>query len=367
MENGGWENAVRVLEEIQVTHKHFFPSDLSEKQFRLQAQLGDLRVCIDEMGLGFESSDGAVAPRGSTSPMNAQSYDWEASGEDGNSVGSMTGEDDTSGGGFDRLEASPRNRARAAYVLGAAVNADEAYAEEAETLLSMAVKLMPRNVAAWDALGETFWKKGEMSTARLCFEGGLDSFAKGAQGEIKVEPSKRFASWSAPQRADESDTAFGARKNALRNLSMLLRAHYFNAAAPPAASGPPVFGADHVEDGVQEAAAANARQQARMAQVHNAFNLARSAVKLDASDPLCWYGLGNAYMTLFFQASNNPMHLEKALGAYRNSEARDSSPHGRNPDLHHNRAKVLRYLERCVAARSHQRAVSSVQRAGALL
>ena len=57
---------MRVLEEIQVTHKHFFPSDLSEKQFRLQAKLSDLRVFIDEMGLGFESSDGAAPPRGST-------------------------------------------------------------------------------------------------------------------------------------------------------------------------------------------------------------------------------------------------------------------------------------------------------------
>ena len=351
-----WLPTDALLAEIVLTHKHFFPVDASEKEARLRSKIASLRAVIDDLGLGFDRDSGAASTGRSTSPMNAQQYDWEGSGDDGGSVGSAGDDDVSSIGPFDRFEANPRNRARAAYVVGAAINASEEYEEEAETLLSMAVKLTPRNVAAWDALGETFWKKGEMTTARLCFEGGLDSFARGAAGGAAVPAAERAASWTTPRRAEESDAAFAARKRALLNLSMLLRAHQFDAdtsggAAPvPAPPGPPLLGADHVEESVREAAAANARQQSRMAQIHGAFALARSAVKLDASDPLCWFGLGNAYMNLFFQASNNPVHLEKSLGAYRNAELRDTSKAGRNADLYHNRSKVLRYLEQCVCA-----------------
>jgi len=33
---------------------------------------------------------------------------------------------------------------------------------------------MPGKVEAWDALGHVYWKKGDLSAAKKCFEGSLD-------------------------------------------------------------------------------------------------------------------------------------------------------------------------------------------------
>ena len=44
---------------------------------------------------------------------------------------------------------------------------------EAEQLLSKAVKLEPNLVDAWIELGECYWKRGDVNTAKTCFEGAL--------------------------------------------------------------------------------------------------------------------------------------------------------------------------------------------------
>ena len=44
---------------------------------------------------------------------------------------------------------------------------------EAEQLLSRAVKLEPNLVDAWIELGECYWKRGDVNTAKTCFEGAL--------------------------------------------------------------------------------------------------------------------------------------------------------------------------------------------------
>ena len=47
------------------------------------------------------------------------------------------------------------------------------HSPEAEQLLSKAVKLEPNLVDAWIELGECYWKRGDVETAKTCFEGAL--------------------------------------------------------------------------------------------------------------------------------------------------------------------------------------------------
>ena len=53
------------------------------------------------------------------------------------------------------------------------INRTSGYSKEAEELLSKAVKLDPANIDAWNALGQCFWKKGDLTGARNCFDGAL--------------------------------------------------------------------------------------------------------------------------------------------------------------------------------------------------
>ena len=47
------------------------------------------------------------------------------------------------------------------------------HSPEAESLLSKAVKLDPAMVEAWNELGEAHWKRGDIDTAKTCFEGAV--------------------------------------------------------------------------------------------------------------------------------------------------------------------------------------------------
>jgi len=60
------------------------------------------------------------------------------------------------------------------YLLGHLYNVLDEYHKEAEENLTKAVKLNPRHVDAWNSLGECFWKKGDLNTARICFTNSLD-------------------------------------------------------------------------------------------------------------------------------------------------------------------------------------------------
>ena len=74
-------------------------------------------------------------------------------------------------------------KAHRTYLKGRTLNVVPDHSPEAEQLLSKAVKLEPNLVDAWIELGECYWKRGDVETAKTCFEGALshvssDSFAK---------------------------------------------------------------------------------------------------------------------------------------------------------------------------------------------
>lgn len=179
-------------------------------------------------------------------------------------------------------------KAFVAYANGRALNATEKYDPEAEKLLSRAVKLDSSIVSAWNALGISFWKKGDLPQARRCFEG----------------------------------TNTKKNKVSERELSMLLR----NAKL--------VKPSDNSKEEIQ----------ARYTNFKASVAHAKSAVSLDVKDGRSWYYLGNAYLFLFFNVTQSTADLNNALKAYKGAEKNGEGD--RNPDLHFNRANVFKYLER---------------------
>ena len=68
---------------------------------------------------------------------------------------------------------SNAQKAHRTYLKGRALNVVSDHSPEAEQLLSKAVKLEPNLVDAWIELGECYWKRGDVETAKTCFEGAL--------------------------------------------------------------------------------------------------------------------------------------------------------------------------------------------------
>ena len=68
---------------------------------------------------------------------------------------------------------SNAQKAHRTYLKGRALNVVADHSPEAEQLLSKAVKLEPNLVDAWIELGECYWKRGDVETAKTCFEGAL--------------------------------------------------------------------------------------------------------------------------------------------------------------------------------------------------
>lgn len=56
---------------------------------------------------------------------------------------------------------------------GRALNISPSFDSQAEEALSKAVKLDPKLVEAWNELGESYWKKGDIPAAKNCFVGAL--------------------------------------------------------------------------------------------------------------------------------------------------------------------------------------------------
>lgn len=56
------------------------------------------------------------------------------------------------------------------YIRGHLDNLQADYNYDAELNLSRAIKLHPRQILAWNSIGECFWKKNDLEMARLCFE-----------------------------------------------------------------------------------------------------------------------------------------------------------------------------------------------------
>jgi len=183
---------------------------------------------------------------------------------------------------FCRLEAEAVKENRAHFLLlqGRMLNVSGDFSSQAETLLSRAVKLNPTLVEAWNELGESYMRKHDWSTARTCFEGALQH---------------------------------NKNKVSLRSLSMTLR----------------------------QVGAAN--QEEKLANVEQGLARAKEAVGLDTSDGLSWSLLGNAYLSHFFQVSQNPKTLKQAMSAY--SQAEKDVVARSTPELHYNKGIAMKYEE----------------------
>ena len=123
------------------------------------------------------------------------------------------------------------------FYMGKTLNVMPDYSTECEEYLSKVVKRDPSHIDAWNMLGETFWKKGNILGAKDCFEGAL----------------KRKKN-----------------KASLRSLSMVLRQ------IKPEQPGD------------------------QQKNVLESVEHAKAAVELDTKDGKSWYILGNAFLSLFF-------------------------------------------------------------------
>jgi tetratricopeptide (TPR) repeat protein len=162
---------------------------------------------------------------------------------------------------------------------------------QAEELLSKALKLEPKLLGAWNALGEVHWNAQNYQRARESFERALE-----------------FC---------------GTNSVSLRGLSMVLRAVDSEEAA----------GEDDVVAG---------RRAANFAE---ALEKAKAAVALDASDPQNWETLGNAYVGDFFVNARRPDELSRALIAYEKAETAYAKLGKSNPSLQLNRGMAAKYIE----------------------
>ncbi|KAL9251867.1 Tetratricopeptide repeat protein 5-like protein [Drosera capensis] len=191
---------------------------------------------------------------------------------------------------------SPIQRARYEYLQGKVLDVFADYKKEAEDHLSKAVKLNPSLVDAWLSLGDCFWKKGDLLSAKNCFVLALS----------KV----------------------GQDKKILCQLSMLER---------------------KMAQGSQNQAEA----------IEQSIRHAKLAIKLDVKYGDSWYNLGNAYLTSFFVSGAwDHSKLQLALKAYQNAEKDEKMK--TNPDLYYNCAIVNRYLENYERALNRFEAAASI-------
>lgn len=166
--------------------------------------------------------------------------------------------------------------------------------QTAEQMLSKVLKLEPRSLEAWNALGEVYWNVQNYEKARGCFEQAVECC-----GENSVS---------------------------LRNLSMVLRAL----------------------DGSADVKAENYRQ---------ALEKAKAAVALDATDAQNWETLGNAYVGDVIMNAKHPEETRKALVAYAKSSSAYDKVGKHNPSLQLNWGNAAKYMEDYdLALRCYQRA-----------
>ncbi|XVE84908.1 hypothetical protein DITRI_Ditri17bG0049300 [Diplodiscus trichospermus] len=151
----------------------------------------------------------------------------------------------------------PVQRATYEYLRGKILDVLPDYRKEAEDHLSKAVKLNPSLADAWLCLGNFIWKKGDLPSAKNCFNLALSK---------------------------------GPNKKILCQLSMLERRM-----------------AQDVEN------------QAEM--VEESIQHAKDAITLDVKDGNSWYNLGNACLTSFFVTGTwDHSKLMQSLKAYQNAE-----------------------------------------------
>ncbi|KAK4792675.1 hypothetical protein SAY86_023110 [Trapa natans] len=151
----------------------------------------------------------------------------------------------------------PPQRAMYEYIRGKILDVFPDYRKEAEDHLSKAVKLNPSLADAWLCLGNCIWKKGDLTSAKNCFNLALSK---------------------------------GPNKEILGQLSMLERKM-----------------------------AQGSENQTEM--VEESIKHAKEAITLDVKDGNSWYNLGNASLTSFFVTGAwDHGKLLQSLKAYQNAE-----------------------------------------------
>ncbi|ESO82669.1 hypothetical protein LOTGIDRAFT_229738 [Lottia gigantea] len=157
---------------------------------------------------------------------------------------------------LDDISDKIKNKAVFSMLRGKTLNVSADFNQEAHDCLSKAVKLDPKQVEGWNQLGESFWKKGDMTGAKNCFSGALDH---------------------------------SKNKVSLRNLSMVMRQM----------------------PGTQE-------EKTKL--IVESVEKAKEAVQLDIQDGISWSILGNAYLSMFFAAGQKPKILKQCMSAYQQAE-----------------------------------------------
>jgi len=156
--------------------------------------------------------------------------------------------------------------------------------EETERLLADAVKVDPTLTDAWNCLGECFWSRGDHESARYTFLGALEH---------------------------------GRTASTLCHLSMLLRMM----GRPAGASADSLL-----QESVQ---------------------LSRESVRLDATSPRTWCGLGNAHLAMYARASSSAEDLRMANRAFMQAAKtrQDADCMDDDADMHMNHGTVLSLLD----------------------
>jgi len=178
------------------------------------------------------------------------------------------------------------------YLRGRTLNASPEFSAESESSLSKAIKLKPSLAAAWNELGESYFKKGDVDAAKTCFLGALEHVnAKLVALPYVIE-----------------GTLQGQDKVSLRNLSIVMRQKLGNSNKEKM---------ENIEGGLTKAREAS--KTYFMSGLTISYCLSQ-AVQLDTSDSVSWSILGNAYFMHFFAVSQNPKTLKQAMSAYKQAE-----------------------------------------------
>ena len=146
-------------------------------------------------------------------------------------------------------------------LLGKVQNVMPDFSQTACDSLKKATKLDPKNLEAWNILGECYWKKRDFEMCRNCFEQSLN---------------------------------ISRNKKGLRGMSMVIR---------------------QLIDSSQSQSSAN-RYEFIKNSIEESIKFAKESLQLDVKDGLSWYILANCYVSKFFSPVGEPAVLKQAVSAY---------------------------------------------------
>ena len=251
------DSAQASLDALYHLHDHTFTVGKKTKTQRMTALIADIEAHLSAAGFATQLRIQSAADKAAAAAADKTAADKTAADKtaaDKTAAPAVT--TDAAAPAASAAAAAPlakKDKVRAFYIYGKALDAMEGYNETAEKYLSKSVKLSPADVDAWNALANCFWKKGDLIQAQQCFQSALEQ-----------------------------------RENAhsLREMSILRR----------------------------QLGGSNTEMVDNMVQ---SLNEAKKAIALDVTDKKSWYVLGNAHLAQFFQLQHDPADLSKALKAYR--------------------------------------------------